>query len=75
MSNNDNNITIRDRFVANLIAHVAGDRYPSSTMMDQIEQALTPRLYETYVQVLLEKIGSDLFPSPELIKRVSSLVR
>jgi hypothetical protein len=43
-------------------------------MMDQIEQVLTPRLYDTYVEVLLEKIADDEFPSPELVKRIAALV-
>jgi hypothetical protein len=70
----DNDISLHDRFVATLIAHVADDRYPSTSMMNQIEQVLTPRLYDTYVEVLLEKIADDEFPSPELVKRIAALV-
>ena len=67
--------TLRDRFVDLLIEHVANDRYPSGTMMDQIERAMTAEHHDRYVQLLLKHVADDRYPSPDLIRRIASLVR
>jgi hypothetical protein len=66
---------LREKLVAVLIEQVANDRYPSTTMMDQIEYSLTPSLHERYVMVLMDKIASDRYPSVDLTRRVAGLVR
>jgi len=64
-----------DRYVEVLLLHIAGDSYPSTTMMDRIEQSMTERLRERYIDTLLEKVANDRFPSPDLMQRVARLVR
>jgi len=44
-------------------------------MMDRIEQSMTDRLRERYIDTLLEKVANDRFPSPDLMQRVARLVR
>jgi len=70
-----NEPTLRDRFVDLLISRVEKDRYPSGTMMDQIERTMTDEHRDRYVQLLIEHISDDRYPSPDLIRRVASLVR
>jgi len=67
--------TLRDQFIDLLISRVAKDHYPSGTMMDQIERAMTGEHRERYVQLLIKHISDDRYPSPDLIRRVASLVR
>ena len=68
-------MTLREELVEVLVAHVERDRYPSTTMMNQIERSLTERLHGRYVRILLDKLNADHFPSPDLARRVASLVR
>ena len=67
--------TLRDRFVDLLISRVANDHYPSGTMMDQIERAMTDEHRDRYIQQLIKHIADDRYPSPDLIRRIASLVR
>lgn len=66
---------LHDRFVAGLIAQVANDRYPSTTVMETLEQAMTARHVGAYLQVLMQKIADERYPSTDLMKRVASLFR
>jgi len=64
----------RDRLVQVLLLHIAGDRYPSTTMMDRIEQSMTAGLRERYINVLLEKLANERFPSPDMVQRIARLM-
>jgi hypothetical protein len=63
----------RARLLSVLLDKVAQDAYPSSTMMDMIEQLLAPDDVEAYAAILCEKIADDQYPSTSLIRRVLSL--
>jgi hypothetical protein len=65
---------IRDNFVAHLIERVSKDRYPSTTMLDLIEQSMGPEHVDDYAQALIDKIEQDEFPSFALMDRVRSLL-
>ncbi len=56
-----------------LLQKVDEDPYPSTTMLDLIEEMLTPDDVPTYAQTLMEKISADSFPSLSLIERVKAL--
>jgi hypothetical protein len=56
-----------------LLDKVAKDPYPSSTMMDLIEELLTPEDVPVYAAVLMDKIRKDQFPSLDLMTRVRDL--
>lgn len=70
---NDQN-DVRDHLLALLLEKVSQDQYPSSTMMDLIEQMLPPEQLSDYARVLLEKIQDDRFPSLDMVRRLSALV-
>jgi len=63
----------RDQLIAVLLEKIANDHYPSSTMMDLVEENLQPQHVPVYAEILLDKIRADQFPSLDLIKRVAAL--
>ena len=68
-------LTIRDDVLDALLEKVESDRYPSATMMDDIERLLTPWRRSDYAEVLLDKVRDDRFPSRSLIERLIRLSR
>jgi hypothetical protein len=60
--------------VATLLEKVRVDTYPSSTMLDLIEDLLTPEETPAYVVFLQDRIRSERYPSIPLLKRLSALV-
>lgn len=63
----------RKALLRSLLRKVAEDPYPSDTMMDTIEELLTPEDVPAYAKVLLGHIDDDRFPSIPMIDRLSSL--
>ena len=66
-------LTVREQVLDMLLEKVEADRYPSSTMLDDIERILTPWRREDYADVLMEKIRRDRYPSRSMIERVLRL--
>lgn len=64
----------RAELVRTLMEKVLGDRYASSTMMDTIEELLTPDEVPAYVVVLQDKIRDENYPSIPLINRLKNLL-
>jgi hypothetical protein len=64
----------RTELIATLLEKVQNDQYPSSTMLDLIEELLTPEETPTYVVFLQDRIRSERYPSIPLLKRLSALV-
>ncbi len=56
-----------------LLSKVKDDRFPSATMLDLLEQMLTPEELPAYAGVLMEKIAGDTYPSASMMKRIVSL--
>ena len=56
-----------------LIERVRQDRYPSATHMDLIEQIMPPWLLRDYLNVLLEKLARDTWPSIPLMHRITRI--
>jgi len=63
----------RKELLRSLIDKVADDPYPSTTMMDTIEELLTPEDVPAYAKVLLQHIDGDQFPSTTMIDRLRNL--
>ncbi len=57
-----------------LLSKVQEDRYPSASMLDLLEQILTPDELPAYAAVLMEKIADDTYPSASMMKRILALV-
>jgi len=55
-----------------LLDKIEEDPYPSSTMLDSIEQLLAPEDVGRYVEILTRDIRESRFPSISLIRRVEA---
>ena len=63
----------RIRLLRALMAKVEQDPYPSTTMMDTIEELLTPEEIEAYADILVSRIKDDRVPSTPMINRLRNL--
>jgi len=68
----DNDNDVNAWLLQVLLKKLVADPYPSTTMMDTIEEILTPEATPAYVRLLLERIERDEFPSID-IDRVRNL--
>lgn len=64
---------IQHELVGHLIERVSDDAYPSTTMLDLIEQSMRPEDVSDYAEALMEKIRQDRYPSIALLDRVRAL--
>jgi hypothetical protein len=60
----------RHRLLGVLLDKVAQDTYPSSTMLDYIEEILEPEDVDAYAAVLLEKVADETYPSVSMLRRL-----
>lgn len=60
----------RQQLLDVLLTKVDADKYPSSTMLDLVEQLLTPDDEPAYVDVLMAKISEENYPSLSLVRRL-----
>ena len=63
----------RQQLLQLLLEKVTADTYPSATMLDLIEELLTPDDVQSYSEMLLEKIRNDNYPSFSLMDRLRAL--
>jgi hypothetical protein len=68
------NAEARAKFLLLLMEKIQGDRYPSSTHMDIVEQALPAQWIPDYLEILYEKIENDPHPSIPMLSRIARLV-
>jgi hypothetical protein len=68
-------LSIRDAVLDLLLDKVESDRYPSTTMLDDIERILTPWRRDDYAEVLMAKVQRDRFPSHDMVERLLRLAR
>ncbi|HWC21736.1 MAG TPA: hypothetical protein VG502_05510 [Flexivirga sp.] len=66
---------VRAALLEQLMGRVEEDRFPSTTMLDMIEQLLTPDDVPGYARLLLDKAAADNFPSITMLRRVQELTR
>ncbi len=64
---------LRAEMLMMLLQKVEEDRFPSSTMLDWIEELLTPDDVPLYAETLLRRIRSDKFPSIPMMYRLKKL--
>ena len=64
----------RAELVRTLLEKVIDERFPSGTMMDTIEELLTPEEVPGYVVALQDKIRDETYPSIPLINRLRALL-
>lgn len=72
MADHDNaqDFNVRSEMVRLLLSKVASDTYPSTTMLDLIEEIVTDEDRDEYIQVLWEKVRDDTYPSLALMTRL-----
>lgn len=66
--------SVREQLLELLLEKVEQDTYPSSTMLDLIEELITPDDIARYGKVLMAKLASENYPSNSMIRRVTALV-
>ena len=64
---------LRAEIVDALMEKVDTDPYPSTTMLNYIEELMTPDELPRYAESLLSRIRSDNFPSIPMIARLKRL--
>lgn len=64
----------RAALLRTLLEKVSEERYPSTTMLDLIEELLTEEEYPAYVQLLQGRLRDDRFPSIPMLKRLTNLI-
>ena len=64
---------LRAEIVDALMEKVDTDPYPSNTMLNFIEELMTPDELPRYAESLLSRIRSDNFPSIPMIARLKRL--
>ena len=69
---NQDRYDVRAQMLETLMQKLQADQYPSSTMLDMIEELLTPDDVPAYVEELLGRVRSDQFPSIPVLNRVKS---
>lgn len=65
----------RGELVRTLLQKVQEDRYPSTTMLDMIEELLLPAEVPEYVVFLQDRIREEQYPSIPFLKRLQALVQ
>lgn len=68
-----NDYDLREEMLDMLLQKVASDRYPSYTMLNMIEELLTPEDVPVYAETLLSKMREETYPSIPLIARLKRL--
>ena len=67
---NGNGYDVREQLLELLMRKVDEDTYPSTTMLDMIEELLTPDDVPAYVETLLRKMRSETYPSIPMLARL-----
>jgi uncharacterized membrane protein len=68
-----NQYSTRKALLDVLIEKIETDRYPSTTMLNLIEELLTPEDVPEYAEVLLSRVREDQFPSIPMLNRIHRL--
>ena len=64
---------VRAEMLEALLQKAVNDRFPSTTMLDWIEELLTPEDVPVYVELLLDRVRNDNFPSIPMLARIKRL--
>jgi len=64
-------IEARAAFANLVMERVRTDRYPSTVQMEILEQIIPPQLLPDYLEILLDKVANDRWPSPTMLRRIA----
>ena len=62
-------------FTRFLLHRVRRDDYTSTTQLDLIEKSIPREILDEYLQVLVDKVARDTFPSVPLLYRIQHLIK
>jgi hypothetical protein len=68
------NAEYRAMYLRALMEHVREDVHPSTTQMDIIEQSLPAEWIPDYLDILIEKLADEPYPSNSMLRRIGRLV-
>jgi hypothetical protein len=75
MASNGKGLDVRGEVVDLLLEQIASDRNPSVTMMNMVEELLTPDDVPAYVGILLDKVKTGgRYPSYSMLRRILALI-
>jgi len=75
MASNGKGLDVRGEVVDLLLEKIASDRNPSVTMMNMVEELLTPDDVPAYVGILLDKVKTGgRYPSYSMLRRILALI-
>jgi hypothetical protein len=66
-------LTLHDRYYGMLLDKVREDRYPSTQMLDMLEQGMLGHEREELIDVLLDKVEADRYPSLQMLRRIARI--
>jgi hypothetical protein len=66
----DDTYSVREVLLETLLEKVEHEQYPSATMLNMIEELLTPDDVPRYAEALRQRIASDNFPSIPMMARL-----
>jgi hypothetical protein len=69
----EQSLSVREEVLDTLLEKIEEDRYPSATMMDDVERLLVPWRRRDYARILLDKVRQDRYPSRSMIERLIRL--
>jgi hypothetical protein len=62
--------TARELVARVLLEKVRDDPYPSQTHMNMLEQTMPRELVPEYLEILVERVSEDRFPSIPMLQRI-----
>jgi hypothetical protein len=63
-------LELHDMLYGVLLERVRQDRYPSSTMLNILEEHMVGHERQALVTILVQKVAADRYPSIEMLKRI-----
>jgi hypothetical protein len=59
--------------VQTLLDKIREDPYPSATQMSLVESVIPKAMVSDYLEVLIEKVAQDEWPSLPMLKRIAAM--
>ena len=74
MTDPEERLSLHDQFYALMLDMVRGDQYPSTQMLDLLEQTMLGHERVELARILMEKISHDRYPSIMMLNRLARIV-
>ncbi len=65
---------LHERFIDILVSEVERERYPSSQMLDLLEDCMSQRDRVRIANALMDNLSAHRYPSPAMLRRLARLV-